>query len=171
MTLKFVFGIISYALFGFSTSFALNAQAATEATPRICSSRKSPTKGAPTVAQAEMYFICDGEFNINGGLGAAKSKLVRDVKIEISPKPIFINRANIEDIKEAAAGRNMDVEKPAYAIRGSFVNYACTKNSSGCIVDDIQSTGFCFVDNFSDWHCIMKGKSSSTRRNVPWPTN
>jgi hypothetical protein len=171
MKLKLAFSTVCYALFGLSISFSFNAQAATEVMPRTCASRKSPTKGAPTVAQAKMYFICDGEFNINGGLGAAKAKLVRDVKIEISPKPIFVNRANIEDIKEAAAGRNMDVEKPAYAIRGSFMNYACTKNSSGCIVDDIQATGFCFVDNFSDWHCIMKGKSSSTRRNVPWPTN
>jgi hypothetical protein len=171
MKLKFILGIISYTLLGFSTSFSLNAQALTEATPRTCASRKNPTKGAPSAAQAEMYFICDGEFNINGRLGPAKAKLVRDVKIQISPKPILVNRANIEDIKEAAAGRNMDVEKPAYAIRGSFVNYACIKGS-GCIVDTFQaSTGYCFVDTFSDWHCIMKGKSSSTRRNVPWPTN
>jgi hypothetical protein len=170
MKLKLIAGIISYTLLGISTSFTLNAQALTQAVPRTCASRKAPTAGTPTAAQAEMYFICDGEFYTKGGLGAAKAKLVRDVKIEISPRPILINRANINDIKEAAAGRNMNVEKPAYAIRGSFTNYACIKNSSGCIVDDIQATGFCFVDNFSDWHCIMKGKSTGTRRNVPWPT-
>ncbi len=174
MKLKFIFGIVGYTLLGLSTSISLNEPASAGSTPRTCASLKSPTKGAPTIAQAEAYFICGAERSSNR-VRDYRVRLVRNVQMEMSPKPIFVNAANASNVRDTISDSyiTVDVEKPMYAIRGSFANYSCNggNNSPTCLESIIvEAKGFCFVDTFSDWHCIMKGKlGRDTRHNVPLP--
>jgi hypothetical protein len=176
MKLKFIVGIVGYTLLGLSTSFQLSEPALAEPTPRTCASRKSPTKGAPTLAQAKAYFICGSEL-YSKGVGAGSVTIVRNVQMEMSSKPIFVNAANVDNIREAISSSRenitVDVKKPLYPIRGSLASYTCGANSSTCLEYIIVGAkGFCFVDDFSEWHCKMKGNFGAKPRNgVPIPAD
>jgi hypothetical protein len=174
MKLKFIFGIVGYTLWGLSTSFQLSEPALAGPTPRTCASRKSPTKGAPTLAQAKAYFICGSELYSKG---TGSVTIVRNVQMEMSRKPIFVNAANVGNIREAISSSRenitVDVQKPLYPIRGSLASYSCGENSATCLEYIIVGAkGFCFVDDFGDWHCKMKGNFGAKPRNgVPIPAD
>jgi hypothetical protein len=171
MKLKFIIGIVGCTLFGLST-VPLVTPALAQTAPRTCASRKSPTKGAPTLVQAKTYFICGAE-STTSGLGASSHvSVVRNVKIEMSPKPIFLNAANIDSVREAITNSSSEVvtvdeKKPLYAIRGSLIRYTCFAHSPAkCLEYNIvNAQGFCYVDDFGDWNCKMKGNFGAEPRN------
>jgi hypothetical protein len=165
MKLKFIFGIIGYGLLGLSASFPIIAPASAEPTPRTCASRKSPTKGAPSIEQVKMYLMCDSEGSFSQGTNIT---LIRDIKVQIGRS----RRASQPDFS-FMDGVTVDERKPVYDIRGSFVMYGCRSGASNsCMVYTMPSQkGICFVDNFGDWRCRMLGAPSNTLRNAPWPTN
>jgi hypothetical protein len=179
MKLKFIVGIVGIVgctLLGLSTSFQISEPALALPAPRTCASRKNPTKGAPTLAQAKAYFICGSELS-STGVGADSVTIVRNVQMEMSSKPIFVNAANVDNVREAISSSRenitVDVKKPLYPIRGSLASYTCGVKSSTCLEYIIVGAkGFCFVDDFGDWHCKMKGNfGANPRNNVPLPAN
>jgi hypothetical protein len=140
--------------------------------PAVCSARKAPAKGAPTVEQAKAYFRCDTEL-LNGIL-----YLVTDVKIEVAPSARPFN------ILTDTTGI-IDPKQPVYNIRGSFTKFNCMNPAAGsgwpppdgqwpigknCSRTDIlNATGMCYKDSFTDWHCVMNGLGAPGPINQPAP--
>jgi hypothetical protein len=139
--------------------------------PATCANRTAPAQGAPSPAQVRQYFICDQEGDSSVGLS-----LVADVNIQVAPK------SHPADPR-ASYATAPDLNQPVWDIRGSFTQYACFKSPAALIgqmtdfarvhtcnaTDQPTATGFCYKNNFGDWHCPMRDgthANANTRTHV-----
>ena len=71
---------------------------------------------------------------------------------------------------------SIDLEKPAYDIRGSIIKYTCEsatrnegrnrgKNCRAYISP--KSSGACYQNTFGDWHCVIGGPAKSETKMPP----
>jgi hypothetical protein len=121
--------------------------------PATCANRTAPTKGAPSAEQARQYFICDHEGDAQTFLS-----LIANVKVQVAP-------VSHPPDPRASYATAPDLNQPAWDIRGSFTQYSCYKLSTmsnafgrthNCSVTDMPTaTGYCYKNNFGDWHCPM----------------
>jgi hypothetical protein len=128
--------------------------------PTICPSRKDPSRGASSSAQAVQYFVRDNE--VLQELGTRNTVfLVTDVKVEIGKaRPFDMSK----DTPPAYHGIST-VEK-VYEITGSFIKWTCAvagpetgKNCMRSVQD--QAVGICYKDWSADWHCRMMGRGET----------
>jgi hypothetical protein len=153
----------------------------TARTPKTCPSRSEPKKGAPSVAQAKMYYTCESETQAGEvGIGATPSyiRLTDNLTMQVASKSRPANETDLKFNDSYSGSLGMDTTKPVYDIRGSYDAYVCydtTRKSrlnpvgANCQVSRLTSTGICFRNNFSDWHCMMKGKSKKIGDRLPPP--
>lgn len=135
--------------------------------PHTCASRKAPTSGAISSAQAAQYFLCGRERDMGNTL-----YLAANVKIEVAKgRPFNIATDSVSAI---------DNTQLVYDIRGSFDNYICTSygNVGGrpgrnCShFPQPRAKGMCYKDTFGDWNCIFSDPGGLTgEHQVPPPTN
>ncbi len=122
---------------------------------KTCTARKEPTKGAPSAAQAVLYFICTTE-----RLFGDKLVLVENVKIEVGNGRRFLRSDS--ELPE------VDPQYPIFPIRGSFDSYFCTRlvdllqqGSPNCILSRPRNAeGVCYRTSFGDWKCDMTNNTS-----------
>ncbi len=184
MKRKFTLGIISCTLFVMLTPTILHAQTlpyGTTRKPSICPSLKNPKKGAPSVEQAKMYFMCDSEWESGTvGTGSTNSNLwlVDDLTLEVASRSRPFNESDLSFIRVRNGARvGMDTTKPVYEIQGSFTRYICYDMSRGrrvgknCVVTRYTNgAGICFKTTFDDWHCGMTGaKGTEISPGMPPP--
>jgi hypothetical protein len=135
--------------------------------PITCPSRVSPQKGAPSLAQAKAYFICDKE-TLFGDFGTDLSSFlfVNDLNMQISSK------ARAATGTDLALGykQSIDTNRPVYPIRGTYTIYLCFADYPGshrkgknCKVSVENESGVCFHSSFGDWHCRMRNISSENK--------
>jgi hypothetical protein len=181
MKLKFAIGLIGCPLLLLLTPTTLSAQTidyGTTRRPKTCSSQANPEKGAPTVAQAKLYFLCDLEWlGSTEGPDPSPLWLTDDLTIQIAPTSRSFNTTDLS-LNKLHGGRylTMDTEKPVYDIRGSYTSYVCYavgnswKVGKNCDVSYFSSsTGICFLDSFGEWHCRMRGGFVKANKNVAPP--
>lgn len=117
--------------------------------PRTCSPRNVPESGPPSAAQAEAYTICAIE-----GEWASNLYLVDQVTVTAVGSGRTYER-------NQGSRPNIDVMKPVYAIKGSYEKYQCDPTygearSGDCVITHHRNAvGDCYLDTFSEWHCIM----------------
>jgi hypothetical protein len=184
MKLKFALGTIGYTLFALLTPISLNAQTlpyGTTRIPRTCPSLKNPKKGAPSIEQAKMYFMCDSEWESGTvGTGSIPSSLwlVDDLTLEVASRSRPFNQSDLSFMMVRDGARvGMDTTKPVYEIQGSFTRYICSDMSRGrrvgknCVVSRYTNgAGICFKTTFDDWHCRMTGaKKTKISPGMPPP--
>jgi hypothetical protein len=99
--------------------------------------------------------------------------LMDDISIQVAP----ISRRFLDtDLLFIQDGKgtylSIATEKPIYDIRGSYTYYSCNnghfmKVGANCsVVRKSGSNGICFIDNFNDWHCRLRG-GSTFRSRIP----
>jgi hypothetical protein len=149
--------------------------------PQICPSRKSPTKGAPSVAQAKKYFTCHAELEIiraRKGDGPNVLNLIDNLNMQIAPRARRFSPST-----DSESGLNSRLNKPlgltsdlmVYDIQGSYTKYECNdasynKPGQNCRISQFDdSRGVCFKNAFDDWHCTMVGSPGTSRRKGPPP--
>jgi hypothetical protein len=149
--------------------------------PKNCQSRSEPKKGAPSVAQAKMYFTCDSETKDGEtGTGYLTSyiRLTENLTMQVAPKSRPANSTDLKYIESYKGSLAMDTTQPVYDIRGSYDGYVCydtTRNSrlypvgGNCKVSRYTSTGICFRNTFDEWHCKMKGTTKEIGDKLPPP--
>ena len=119
--------------------------------PRTCADRTAPKTGAPSVAQATQYFICDAEEVFGDNL-----YLVDNVKLQVAKGRKYNPN---EDINMPG----IDTTNPVYPIRGSYQQYQCgaiypdhTNLNRNCtLYSQPKATGVCYKNDFGDWKCKM----------------
>lgn len=153
----------------------------TARTPKNCPSRAEPKRGAPSVAQAKMYFTCDSETEsgeVGRGNFSSYIRLTENLTMQVAPKSRPANRTDLAYIESYKGFLSMDTTQPVYDIRGSYDGYVCydtTRRSrrhlvgENCNVSRYTSTGICFRSTFGDWHCRMKGTSKEIGDKLPPP--
>ncbi len=136
--------------------------------PRTCGSRTAPAKGAPSVAQATQYVICE----LEQGDGARPLSLVTNVKVQVAS----VSHPPNQLVRELTAA-TIDPREPGWDIRGSFTIYRCFALSTLSAVNDFArthncwkidqdtATGYCWKSTFGDWRCGLLGAK------VDWQTN
>lgn len=149
--------------------------------PKNCPSRSEPQKGAPSVAQAKMYFTCDSETQygeIGTGPFSSYIRLTENLTMQVAPKSRPANSTDLKYIESYKGSLAMDTNQPVYDIRGSYDGYVCydtTRNSrlypvgGNCKVSRYTSTGICFRSTFDEWHCKMKGTTKDIGDKLPPP--
>ncbi|RUS93989.1 hypothetical protein DSM106972_094600 [Dulcicalothrix desertica PCC 7102] len=149
--------------------------------PRTCASRTEPSKGALSVEQAKMYFICDKEWQ-NGTPGQVSPTssiwLIDNLDLKVaSPERPFNQNDFTYTHYQGGKILAIDTEKPIYDIRGSYTSYVCYEinrvHAAGknCSVTSFpDSSGICFRDTFSEWHCSMRGRSKILHKMPPPPS-
>jgi hypothetical protein len=165
VNLKTIFSVAGVTLFTLFTPNMLAAQDlgyGTSLRPRSCPSRAEPKTGKITAKQAAQYVICHFErgesFVYNG---AMPMSLVRDLKIEVAPKPRRARGADVEEVARFSIALN--TEQPVYDIRGSFNQYICSRRSRLSLENNCglyvrpSAQGICFKNNFNDWYCLLGG--------------
>jgi hypothetical protein len=137
--------------------------------PRTCASRTAPTHGAPSVAQATLYTICEME----RGDGIHPLDLITGLKLQVAPVSHPANQV----IREITAS-DLDPREPVWDIRGSYTAYRCFPLSSltagnafarthNCwVTEQPAATGYCYKNTFGDWHCGLLGHSTDTKPNM-----
>jgi hypothetical protein len=135
--------------------------------PQICPSRKAPTRGVPSLAQAKKYFTCHAELEFSGRSGSSGIlNLISDLTMQISPRARRFSAST-----DSEYGLNHRLNKPlgltsnllVYDIQGSYTNYSCSnagyrKPGANCEIEQFtDSRGICFQNTFGDWHCTMVG--------------
>lgn len=141
--------------------------------PRSCPDRKAPADGAPSAAQAAAYAACELEGESSQMLYLVDKLVVTDVG-----KPRTYNP--LESVMS-----QIDVDRPVYAIRGSYDGYQCRLIATSTLVDmgpkyqkgancnlyrNVDATGDCYVDTFGDWHCRMVDSNAKMiRDDAPAP--
>ena len=137
--------------------------------PRTCASRTTPVKGAPSVAQATEYVVCE----LEQGDGARPLSLVANVKVQVASVSHPPNQA----VKELTAA-TIDPREPVWDIRGSFTSYRCfalsTLSASNDFarthncwkIDQDAATGYCWKSTFGDWRCGLLGNKTDWQTNV-----
>jgi hypothetical protein len=138
---------------------------------RTCPSRKNPNKGAISLEQAKIYYICGIE-SLRGDLGKAHSfyEFLDNLQMEIAPKSRPTNKADLRiGYKE-----DIDLQQPVYPIQVSYTDYACftyapgsSKEGKNCLTHDYKGVGICFRNTFSDWYCKAQGSQSNERWIAP----
>ncbi|NMG19742.1 hypothetical protein [Brasilonema bromeliae] len=180
---RFTLGIIGCTLLTVLTPTILTAQTlpyGTARQPQTCSSRVEPKKGAPSVEQAKMYFLCDQESQFGTpGQGGFSSfiRLISDLTLQIAPKSRPANVTDLEyNTNQRGEHLSINMDKPVYDIRGSYTNHTCYEirgrshlPGKNCNVEQYTSAGICFQNTFGDWHCRMKGSTKKVGDNLPPP--
>ncbi|WP_145837735.1 hypothetical protein [Dulcicalothrix desertica] len=150
--------------------------------PRTCPSRTEPSRGALSVEQAKMYFICDNEWH-NGTPGQVSPTsslwLIDNLNLKVAPRSRPFNTNDFTYTRyQGGKILAIDTEKPIYDIRGSYTSYVCYEinrlYSAGknCSVTSFpDSSGICFRDTFDEWHCLMRGSSKEMLHKMPPPVN
>ena len=96
--------------------------------PKNCPSRSEPKKGAPSVAQAKMYFTCDSETEdgeVGRGSLISYIRLTENLTMQVSPKSRPANGTDLTCIESYKDFLPMDTTQPVYDIRGSYDRYVC----------------------------------------------
>lgn len=173
MKLRLTIGIIGCVLLALLTPSILNAQTEDYGTSRkirTCPSRLEPRRGRISVAQAKMYVICRHEKEDK--YGPPRLHLIDILSLEIAPKSRPVTGRDIMYFPEMS----IDVEKPAYDIRGSIITYGCMPISRDNFVTrgktcqayiQPKSSGACYLDTFGDWHCTLGGSGVFESRIPP----
>jgi hypothetical protein len=123
--------------------------------PRTCSSRKEPTRGPISAAQAKQYFACDMESFAPSGAVGDLLYLVTDIVVEVGKGRPFNALTD--------SRRDIDPSQTIYPIRGSYVGFQCGVSGSigapaghNCARNEAANQGGnCYKDSFGDWHCSM----------------
>jgi hypothetical protein len=138
----------------------------TTRTNRTCPSRVNPQRGRISLEQARTYFICRYE-NFTGELGKNGSDFtfVDDLKMQMSAaRPP--NRADLGLGYE----EGIDLKQPVYPIKVSYTSTSCGARNLGeageegkgnCLVRGVKGIGACFRNTFGEWHCKIRGESTS----------
>jgi tetratricopeptide (TPR) repeat protein len=186
MKILMTFGLISCTLMATLILNPISASAdtpipiGTNRKPLTCPSRKSPTKGAPSLAQAKKYFTCLVEQEIHGSMSRLYILvLIDDLNMQISPKPRRFSKAIDAEFIYDIGELKLNTDKPVYPIQGSYTRYTCRdasylKPGENCEIEKYnQNQGFCFQNDFGDWQCVMKGgpDRNSTRKGAPPQSN
>jgi hypothetical protein len=133
---------------------------------RTCPSKTEPRSGRISVEQAKIYAACYYE---EQGVFNASVKFVDILSLQVAPKSRRVKGSEFRRYQ-------IDIEKPAYDIRGSMILYIC-QNTLGtsyprgqnCTVyREPKSSGMCYQTTFGDWYCLMGG-SASTRPETKMP--
>jgi hypothetical protein len=163
---------------------AQNLPYGTARTPKTCPSRAEPKRGAPSVAQAKMYFTCESEREVGEvGKGNTPSyiRLTENLTIQVASKSRPANGTDLQYNSTYSGSLGMDTSKPVYDIRGSYDGYVCHDTTrsirdrsiypigENCKVSHYTSAGVCFRNTFGDWHCMMKGNSQEIGKKLPPP--
>lgn len=141
--------------------------------PHSCPNRKEPADGAPSPEQAAAYATCHLEGESSQMLYLVDKVVVTDVGKARTYNPLESVMSQI------------DVDRPVYAIRGSYDGYQCRPISTSTVVDmgpkyqkgancnlyrNVDAKGDCYVDTFGDWHCTMVDTNSKmVRDDAPAP--
>jgi hypothetical protein len=178
---------ISITLLALLTPSILTAQSlpyGTARMPKTCPSRAEPKRGAPSVAQAKMYFTCESETEFGEvGTGATNSfiRLTDNLTMQVSPRSRPANGTDLKFNSSYSGSLGLDTSQPVYDIRGSYDAYVCydtTRNKpsypihpvgANCNVSRYTSAGICFRNTFGDWHCMMQGTSKKIGDKLPPP--
>lgn len=184
MKLRFTLRIIGCTLLTVLTPTILTAQTlpyGTARKPHTCPSSVEPKKGAPSVEQAKMYFLCDQELQFKTpGQGGVSSSLwlISDLTLQVAPNSRPVNGTDVEyNTNQRGEHLSINTEQPVYDIRGSFTRHICYEirgrshlAGKNCTVEQFpNSTGICFRNTFGDWHCRMKGSSKKIGDDLPPP--
>ena len=135
--------------------------------PQSCASRKEPAKGAPTAAQAKLYYLCQAEYMQKAGSPENDQLSLRtNVIVEVGKGRPF----NILTDSGCTPCNLIDPTQTVYPIRGSSTFWTCyptAKAGFGAIGvtpgkncskgEDSGATGMCFKTTFGDWYCPMGG--------------
>ena len=133
--------------------------------PLTCPSRKLPTSGAISSAQATRYFTCEIE-------------KLQDYSTR-PPELIVVDKASFHVIKQvsyvAAYGlfpslrlSDADINQPLYVIQGGYDLYSCDPVDGGnarqnCVVSPTpNNAGVCYKTQSQDWRCIVQPTSMPT---------
>jgi hypothetical protein len=177
---------ISITLLAMLTPSILLAQSlpyGTARTPKTCPSRAEPKRGAPSVAQAKMYFTCeierqDGE--VGTGTFTSSIILTENLTMQVAARSRPANGTDLQYNSTYRGSLGMDTTQPVYDIRGSYDRYLCYDTTrspraypvgENCKVSRYTSAGICFRNTFGDWHCMMKGNSKKIGDRLPPPQN
>ena len=174
---------ISITLLAILTPSIIAAQTlpyGTARTPKTCPSRSEPKRGAPSVAQAKMYFTCESETQSGEvGTGTTNSyiRLTENLTMQVASRSRPANGTDLKYNDSYSGSLGMDTSKPVYDIRGSYDGYVCYDTTRGrtdrvganCNVTRYNSAGICFQNTFGDWHCMMKGTSKKIGDELPPP--
>lgn len=149
--------------------------------PKTCTSKLEPRKGAPSVAQARMYFTCDSETQdgkVGTGTTSSYLRLTDNLTMQVAPTSRPANNTDLQYNLSYGGSLGMDTDQPVYDIRGSYDGYVCfdtTRNKrihpigGNCNASRYTSTGICFRNTFKEWHCMMKGSAKSMGDKLPPP--
>jgi hypothetical protein len=179
---------ISITLLALLTPSILVAQSlpyGTARTPKTCPSRSEPKRGAPSVAQAKMYFTCeserqDGEVG-KGSTFVSNIILTDNLTMQVASSSRPANGTDLQYNSTYRGSLGMDTTKPVYDIRGSYDRYVCYDTTrsirdrsiypvgANCNASRYTSAGVCFRNTFGDWHCMMKGNSKEIGKKLPPP--
>lgn len=132
--------------------------------PAVCLLRYDPAKGAPALAQAARYFICDTEKV--GDMGASMV-LVDEVRLSIDAK------GRAYDPKADDFAIHADPGLPVYPISGDFRLYQCGRKTSAewmadpghaCRYEEyFRRSGLCWKNLGGEWHCAIPYHVKPTR--------
>lgn len=135
----------------------------TTRTARTCPSRVSPKRGAISLEQAKIYFICDYE-----GISVDGSSLifVDNLKLQISSTSRSATSADLE------LSREINLKQPVYPITARYTTTVCSSitppgnpmEGKNCVASDIKGSGFCFRNTASNWDCAIQARGSIARR-------
>jgi hypothetical protein len=136
--------------------------------PQTCPSRKSPAKGAPSLAQAKKYFTCHAESEqLNSRTGEYSLNLIENLTMQISSTARRFNPATDSDPgynNRLNKPLGLNADKPVYDIQGNYTKYWCNNSSyqkpgANCkVYKFVESRGICFQNSFGDWHCVLLGR-------------
>jgi hypothetical protein len=184
MKLPIALSIIGCTLMAILIPNSSNAQIpsiGTSRRPQTCPSRKAPTRGAPSLAQAKKYFTCHAELEIirpRRGDGPNVLNLIDNLNMQISSRARRFSPST-----DSESGLNNRLNKPlgltsdlmVYDIQGSYTKYECNdasynKPGQNCRISQFDDArGVCFKNAFDDWHCTMVGSPGTSERKGPPP--
>jgi hypothetical protein len=153
----------------------------TARTPKTCPSRSEPKRGAPSVAQAKMYFTCESERQdgeVGRGTFTSNIILTENLTMQVASRSRPANGTDLQYNSTYRGSLGMDTTKPVYDIRGSYDRYVCYDTTrsgraylvgENCNASRYTSAGVCFRNTFGDWHCMMKGNSEKIGKKLPPP--
>jgi hypothetical protein len=174
---------ISITLLAMLTPSIIAAQTlpyGTARTPKTCPSRAEPKRGAPSVAQAKIYFTCESEREygeVGRGTFTPSIKLTENLIMQVASRSRPANGTDLQYNSSNHGSLGMDTTKPVYDIRGSYDGYVCYDTTRGrpyqvganCNVTRFNSAGICFRNTFGDWHCMMLGTMKEIGKKLPPP--